>query len=42
MTAFLQLLFQGLALGCIYALVALGFTVVYRASKVINFAQGSL
>jgi branched-chain amino acid transport system permease protein len=42
MTAFLQLLFQGVALGCIYALVALGFTVVYRASKVINFAQGSL
>jgi branched-chain amino acid transport system permease protein len=42
MTAFLQLLFQGLALGCIYALVALGFTVVYRASNVINFAQGSL
>ncbi|HMJ32997.1 MAG TPA: branched-chain amino acid ABC transporter permease [Baekduia sp.] len=42
MTAFLQLLFQGIALGCIYALVALGFTVVYRASKVINFAQGSL
>jgi branched-chain amino acid transport system permease protein len=42
MTAFLQLLFQGIALGCIYALVALGFTVVYRASNVINFAQGSL
>jgi branched-chain amino acid transport system permease protein len=42
MTAFLQLLFQGLALGCIYALVALGFTVIYRASNVINFAQGSL
>ena len=42
MTAPAQLLFQGFALGCIYALVALGFTVVYRASKVINFAQGSL
>jgi branched-chain amino acid transport system permease protein len=42
MTAFLQLLFQGVALGCSYALVALGFTVVYRASNVINFAQGSL
>jgi branched-chain amino acid transport system permease protein len=42
MTAFLQLLFQGLALGCVYALIALGFTVVYRASKVINFAQGSM
>jgi branched-chain amino acid transport system permease protein len=42
MTQFLQLLFQGFSLGCIYALVALGFTVIYRASKVINFAQGSL
>jgi branched-chain amino acid transport system permease protein len=42
MTSALQLLFQGFALGCIYALVALGFTVVYRASKVINFAQGSM
>lgn len=42
MTQFLQLLFQGFALGCIYALVALGFTVIYRASQVINFAQGGL
>jgi branched-chain amino acid transport system permease protein len=42
MTQFLQLLFQGFSLGCIYALVALGFTVIFRASKVINFAQGSL
>ena len=42
MTAFLQLLFQGLALGSVYALVAVGFTVIYRASQVINFAQGSL
>jgi branched-chain amino acid transport system permease protein len=41
-SAFLQLLFQGLALGCVYALVALGFTVIFRASQVINFAQGSL
>jgi branched-chain amino acid transport system permease protein len=42
MTAFLQLFFQGFALGCVYALVALGFTVIYRASKVINFAQGGM
>src|ERR1700716_781137 len=42
MTQFFQRLFQGFSLGCIYALVALGFTVIYRASKVINFAQGSL
>lgn len=42
MTTFLQLLAQGVALGCVYALVALGFTVIYRASTVINFAQGQL
>jgi branched-chain amino acid transport system permease protein len=40
-TTFFQLLVAGLALGCIYALVALGFTIIYRASQVINFAQGS-
>jgi branched-chain amino acid transport system permease protein len=42
MTTFGQLLFAGVALGSVYALVALGFTVVYRASRVINFAQGEL
>jgi branched-chain amino acid transport system permease protein len=41
-TTFGQLLFAGIALGSVYALVALGFTVVYRASRVINFAQGEL
>jgi len=39
---FLQLLFSGLALGAVYALVALGFVVIYRASQVFNFAQGEL
>lgn len=42
MTTFLQLSFSGLALGCVYALVALGFTIIYKASRVINFAQGEL
>lgn len=42
MKTFGQLLFAGVALGAIYALVALGFTVVYRSSRVINFAQGAL
>lgn len=42
MTTFGQLLFAGVALGAIYALVALGFTIVYRSSRVINFAQGAL
>jgi branched-chain amino acid transport system permease protein len=37
-----QLLFSGLALGAIYALIALGFVVIYRASEVFNFAQGEL
>jgi branched-chain amino acid transport system permease protein len=42
MTEFLQLLFQGVSLGSTYALVALGFVVVFRASGVINFAQGAM
>lgn len=37
-----QLFVKGLALGSVYALVALGFVVVFRATGVINFAQGSL
>jgi len=37
-----QHLFLGLALGCTYALVALGFTIIFKASGVINFAQGEL
>lgn len=42
MTKFLTLLVGGLASGAIYALVTLGFVVIYRASGLINFAQGSL
>lgn len=37
---FLQLVFSGLTVGAVYALVALGFTLIYNASDVINFAQG--
>ena len=36
----LQSLFSGLTIGAIYALVALGFAIIYNASRVINFAQG--
>jgi branched-chain amino acid transport system permease protein len=36
----LQSLLSGLTLGAIYALVALGFAIIYNASQVINFAQG--
>jgi branched-chain amino acid transport system permease protein len=42
MTQFLQLLFEGVSLGATYALVALGFVVIYRSSQVINFAQGAM
>jgi branched-chain amino acid transport system permease protein len=41
-TTFVQLVVSGLALGAAYALVALGFVVIYRASRVFNFAQGEL
>jgi branched-chain amino acid transport system permease protein len=36
----LQLLFSGLGIGAIYALVALGFILIFRATSVVNFAQG--
>jgi len=36
----LQYLLSGLTVGAIYALVALGFSIIYNASHVINFAQG--
>ncbi len=39
---FLQQLFNGLAVGGIYALVALGYTMVYGILKLINFAHGDL
>ena len=40
MPEFLQFAFSGLTVGAVYALVALGFTLIYNASDVINFAQG--
>ena len=39
---FLQLTVTGLGTGMIYALAAVGFVVIYKASDVINFAQGDL
>lgn len=36
----LQLLFTGIGVGSIYVLVALGFALIYRATNVVNFAQG--
>jgi len=40
-TEFVQLLVKGLAFGSAYGLVALGFVVVFKATGVVNFAQGS-
>ncbi|MEE8471905.1 MAG: branched-chain amino acid ABC transporter permease [Dehalococcoidia bacterium] len=40
MTLFLQLLIQGLMVGAVYALVALGFVLIYKSSRVLNLAQG--
>jgi branched-chain amino acid transport system permease protein len=36
-----QLVLSGLALGCIYSLVALGYSLTFTTSKTLNFAQGS-
>ncbi len=36
----LQLLFTGLGIGAVYGLVALGFVLIFRATNVVNFAQG--
>lgn len=42
MTYFLQQLIQGLALGSIYGLVAIGYVLIYNAWGVLNFAQGDM
>ncbi len=39
-TAGLQYLFSGLTIGVIYALVALGYNIIYNVTEIINFAQG--
>jgi branched-chain amino acid transport system permease protein len=38
----LQLLVAGVSLGCVYALVALGFVLIYKATETVNFAQGDV
>lgn len=42
MTTFFELLLSGLSIGSVYALIALGFVVVFRATEVVNFAHASL
>ena len=39
---FVQLLASGIALGCLYALVALGFVLIIKATDILNFAQGEV
>src|SRR4030067_302840 len=38
----LQLVISGLVIGSIYSAVALGFVIIYKAPRVVNFAQGEL
>ena len=42
MMQILQLSVNGLAAGCIYGLIALGFILIYKATETLNFAQGDL
>lgn len=42
MSTFAQLLLNGAATGCIYGLIALGFVLIYKATEMLNFAQGDL
>ncbi len=40
LTVFLQFLFSGLTVGAVYALVGMGFNIIYNATSIINLAQG--
>lgn len=42
MTKLVELLIGGVSLGFIYALIAMGFVVIFKATEVVNFAHGSL
>jgi branched-chain amino acid transport system permease protein len=42
LTQFIELLISGLSLGFVYALIALGFVVIFKATRVVNFAHGSI
>ncbi|NDV24261.1 MULTISPECIES: branched-chain amino acid ABC transporter permease [Desulfovibrionaceae] len=42
MEYYLQLIINGLVVGSIYSLVALGFVIIFKATKVVNFAQGEM
>ncbi|NRA01910.1 MAG: branched-chain amino acid ABC transporter permease [Myxococcales bacterium] len=38
----LQLLISGISQGCVYGMIALGFVLIYKATEMVNFAQGDL
>ncbi|MFI6943612.1 branched-chain amino acid ABC transporter permease [Streptomyces sp. NPDC050418] len=42
MTTFVELLLNGVSMGSVYALIALGFVVIFKATEVVNFAHASL
>ena len=42
MNAFIQFLFNGISLGSVYAIIALGYTMVYGIAKMLNFAHGDV
>ena len=42
MLNFIQQVVGGIALGCIYGLIALGFVLIYKATEMVNFAQGDI
>ena len=37
-----QLLISGISQGCVYGLIALGFVLIYKATEMVNFAQGDI
>ena len=42
MNIFLQATFEGLSLGAVYSLVAIGFVLIFRATDVLSFAQPAM
>ncbi len=42
MVQFLQQILSGISIGCVYALIALGFVLIYKATETVNFAVGEL
>ncbi|QFG25728.1 branched-chain amino acid ABC transporter permease [Actinomadura sp. WMMB 499] len=42
MSTFIELVINGLSMGAVYALIALGFVIIFKATEVVNFAHASL